>query len=68
MDRSVPDKGGRELKKRFGEISQSYVKLVGAEERQDEDVWTELDRLRSEITAGWRWEGLAVEFVSQVRP
>ena len=63
----MPQRGGRQLKNRVSEISRATARLVGAEERQGEDVWAELDRLRDEITAKWRWERLAVEFVSEVR-
>lgn len=54
MDRSIPAKGGTDLKNRFSEISHLHLRLLGAEERQDADVWAELDRLCDEITAKWR--------------
>ena len=78
----MPQVGIRELKSRTGEILRAVredkvqylityrgrpaARLIPVEE-SEEDVWTELERLRDEISARWKSEKSAAELVSEGR-
>jgi len=78
----MPQVGIRELKNKTSEIlravredkaeylityrGQPAARLIPVEE-SGEDVWTELERLRDEITANWKSEKSAAELVSEGR-
>ncbi len=78
----MPQVGIRELKSRTGEILRAVredkvqylityrgrpaARLIPVEE-SGEDVWTELERLRDEISAKWKSEKSAAELVSEGR-
>jgi len=78
----MPQVGIRELKSRTSEILRAVredkvqylityrgrpaARLIPVEE-SGEDVWTELERLRDEISAKWKSEKSAAELVSEGR-